>query len=519
MRHGPLLLLFLLIFLSSPTVARDYYISPDGKDAGPGSFENPWQTVAPVNETDFKPGDQIFFRGGSSYTGPLKLSSADSGSAELNIQVASYGIGRGVLDGENGTAFSVEGSNHITISQLSLVGSGRKSGNTESGLMIRGASNITVDSVDASGFQKSGVRVDGSRNIRLTRIHAFKNGFAGISSSGEMSENIYVGYCLTENNPGDHTILNNHSGNGIVIGRVKNTLIEYNESRYNGWDMPRDGNGPVGIWVYHADNAVIQFNIAHHNRSPDYDGGGFDFDGGVTNSALQYNYSHNNFGSGYLICQYWGAAPFRDNVVRYNISQDDGLTNHLAGIHVWVGGDGMESTDVYNNTIFSSNGSAVSFGVDSRVTDELPKMTFRNNIFVSKKDQILGGSEKGRFEGNIYWRMGPLGFKVDDYTSFEEWVEATGQEKVGGKVVGMWADPRLRKDDTGLLTDPLKLRTLSPYMLEPGSPCIDRGLNLLELYQLDPGERDFYGNPLPQGTTFDIGVHEYRRAGSGPFLP
>ena len=126
-----------------------------------------------------------------------------------------------------------------------------------------------------------------------------------------MSKNIYVGYCLAENNPGDPTILTNHSGNGIVIGRVSKALIEYCEARYNGWDMPRKGNGPVGIWTWHADQVIIQFCVSHHNRSTGVDGGGFDFDGGVTNSILQYNYSHDNHGSGYLICQYDGAAPFR----------------------------------------------------------------------------------------------------------------------------------------------------------------------------------------------------------------
>jgi hypothetical protein len=109
--------------------------------------------------------------------------------------------------------------------------------------------------------------------------------------------------------------------------------------------------------------------------------------------------------------------------------------------------------------------------------------------------------------------MGPGGFKVDGFTSFEEWVEATGQEKVGGAVVGKYLDPMLRKDDTGLLTDPRQLKTLSPYMLRPDSPCIDSGLKLFELYRLEPGKTDFYGNHLPQGQGFDIGAHEFRRAG------
>jgi hypothetical protein len=46
--------------------------------------------------------------------------------------------------------------------------------------------------------------------------------------------------------PGDPSILNNHSGNGIVVGNAEKVTIEYCEAANNGWDMPRQGNGPVG---------------------------------------------------------------------------------------------------------------------------------------------------------------------------------------------------------------------------------------------------------------------------------
>ena len=81
------------------------------------------------------------------------------------------------------------------------------------------------------------------------------------------------------------------------MGHAEVALVEYCESLFNGWDQPWTGNGPVGIWTHDADRVTIQHCIAHHNRSTALDGGGFDFDGGVTNSVLQYNYSHDNFGS------------------------------------------------------------------------------------------------------------------------------------------------------------------------------------------------------------------------------
>jgi len=57
--------------------------------------------------------------------------------------------------------------------------------------------------------------------------------------------------------------------------------------------------GGVGIWAWDSNDIVIQHNIAHHNRTGSYDGGGFDLDGGVSNSIMHYNLSYENDGSGY----------------------------------------------------------------------------------------------------------------------------------------------------------------------------------------------------------------------------
>ena len=89
-------------------------------------------------------------------------------------------------------------------------------------------------------------------------------------------------------------------------------MVEYCEAMENGWDMPRPGNGPVGIWGYEADHLTIQYCYSHDNKtSPNgYDGGRFDFDGGITNSVMQYNLSMNNEGAGYGLFQFGGAGAW-----------------------------------------------------------------------------------------------------------------------------------------------------------------------------------------------------------------
>ena len=510
--HSTLLVSLLLPI--SPALARDYFVSATGNDNGPGTTAAPWRTLKMVNATSFQPGDRILLEGGRSFAGPLELGSDDRGTPARNIVVASHGLGRAVIDGGNGRAVTIDGCDHVLVQRLILVGAGRKTGNTADGLYLAHSSGSTIDDVEVTGFRHSGVELSGTQDARITKVHAYENGHAGINSGGDLSRNLYIGYCLTENNPGDPSILRNHSGSGIIVSKVEVALVEYCESRYNGWDQVWSGNGPVGIWTHNADRVTIQYCIAHHNRSTASDGGGFDFDGGVTNSVLQYNYSHDNYGSGYLICQYDGAPRFANNTIRYNVSQDDGLFDHNAGIFIWVGGKGMESTLVHNNTIWNTKGSAVAYGISKKYVKELPEITFYNNIFVSQGPQVFnetaGLGKIGVFRGNLYWAMGERGFRIDSFKSLEEWTEASGQEKLNGKLVGIFADPVLHKSGAALLASPADLDKLVEYRLRKNSPAIGTGLDLRKEFGIDPGAVDFYGNPLLAGGSPTIGAHEIR---------
>ena len=506
----------LAVFLAAAVqlTAAGYHVSPRGDDAHPGTATQPWRTLAKVNATSFQPGDRILLEGGQTFAGPLELGQDDRGTPAQNVVVTSYGPGRAVIDGGNGRAISIDGCDHLLVQDLRLVGAGRKSGNTEHGLYLARSTGSTVNRVEVSGFRRAGVYVTGSQDIRITHVYAHDNGFAGIHSGGDRSRNLYIGHSLAENNPGDPAVRKNHSGNGIVLGHVDGALIERSEARYNGWDMPWTGNGPVGIWAHDADRVIIQYCISHHNRSTALDGGGFDFDGGMTNSILQYNYSHNNFGSGYLICQYEGAPRFANNVIRYNISQDDGLFDHNAGIFVWVGGVEMESTLVHNNTIWNSKGAAVGYGISKKYAANLPRITFYNNLFISQGPQIFNRTEQvgllGEFQGNLYWSVGERGFRAGPHTALDQWAAALGQETLGGRLVGLFADPLLRRSGPALLTDPRKLHTLEEFRLLPGSPAMGAGLDLRKQFGIDPGPTDFFGNPLPAEVPLSIGAHELR---------
>jgi hypothetical protein len=130
------------------------------------------------------------------------------------------------------------------------------------------------------------------------------------------------------------------------------------------------------------------------------DGQGFDSDFRCRRSLFQYNYSHDNEGGFMLICTP-GNSYNEDTIVRYNISQNDGI-NSARVLHF---GGGASNTLIYNNTFYIgpqqdlplvkctdwSGGNAVGtrfynniFYVDGRVTYDWGKSRdtlFEHNIF------------------------------------------------------------------------------------------------------------------------------------------
>jgi hypothetical protein len=489
-----------------------YYVDAqkgDDRDTG-RSPEAAWQSIERANNADFDPGDHLLFAGGQTFTGTLIFQQEDSGTHDHPIRVSSFGNGRAVIHGGKGCGFQLNDCAHVVVSHLVVVGCGRQNGSDGNGVELGRTHSVTLDSLEVSGFRLSGVAAAGDENTRMTHVYAHENGFAGISTSGKRgttrTQNLYIGHCVAADNPGDPKNRSNHSGNGIVAGGVDGGLIEYCEAFNNGWDMPRRGNGPVGIWGWDCDRLTIQHCISHDNKTAAGadDGGGFDLDGGATRSILQYNLSYNNHGCGYLLCQYPGAKRWKDNICRYNLSINDGLTNHFSGIYFWAGGGGISDAQVYNNVIINSRHAV-------RSTHDIPGLTFRNNILIAGKSVVAGPLRKAVFESNLY-RVSSNGmiFQDDDqaFRTLAAWAQAMGKETVNDRLVGFTMDPRLvlPEDLSELPRDPRQLRSMSFYRLPADSPCIGAGTTIE-----DNGGRDFFGNPVLPNRHPSLGIHEPTR--------
>jgi hypothetical protein len=105
------------------------------------------------------------------------------------------------------------------------------------------------------------------------------------------------------------------------------------------------------------------------------------------------------------------------------------------------------------------------------------------------------------FQGNDYW-SDALAILWGDttFTDLDSWRRATHQETLGA-------------DDTGLNVDPLLVNPgggkARGYLLRPDSPLVGVGLDLAARFGIDPGPRDFFGNPLPPaGGQYAIGCDQ-----------
>ncbi len=516
-----------------------YYVSPAGNDASSGtSTSAPWKSITKVNQVNFKAGDAIYFKGGSTFNGTVTFDSNDKGTATAPIVVSSYGGGKATINAGGGDGIYAHNTAGFNINNLRFDTAGRLN-NSGAGIYFLNDLNtstklqyVHIDGVDAGNFGNSGIYIagqlptgstvhNGFNDIRITNSAVHDNTMFGIRINGNANDahtNLYIGSVRAYNNVGKGDTARTN-GNGIMVGNVTNGTIEKSVAYNNGGN----GNHCVGMWTINSTNVVFQYNESYSNRTAfDSDGGGFDIDGGCQSCTLQYNYSHDNYGAGFGVFQYIDAAAFNNNVVRYNISQNDGRHNSYNGIRLWSPQTGgLKNVEIYNNTVYMTkpaSGDPRALFIKTPTTN----VHIRNNIFFVTGGltvaEIADGQSGLLMQDNNYYAGGsPVNiiYGANTYTSIAAFRAGTGQESVNGQAVGTSADPKfVNAGGGGTVGIGNSLASnLSAYELTSGSPMINTGLNLKTQFGVSTGTHDFYGNSLPQGGAFDIGANE---AGSNP---
>ena len=520
---------------------HQYYISNSGDDRNDGlSSKTAWRSLQKLNAQTLKPGDKVFLKGGDVFKGTIILNSIDSGTRTSPVTITSYNAGDAIISAGSEGGLKAENVSHIRLSHLHFKGSGVDA-NHSSGIHFysdrtdNACQDITIDFCTVEGFHDCGIffscaeikNIKGYQQVRIKHCIATANGESGISSAGEQTgyhhTDFYIGYCKAFLNKGIVSKTENHSGNGIVMGGVERILIEHCEAFENGELNRCTAGGPVGIWLWLCKDGVIQYCESHHNHAGlTKDGGGFDIDGGAANCILQYNYSHDNEGAGYLLAEYGAVLPFTHNTIRFNISQNDGRKNNYGGISIW----GVDSTYkvnesyVYNNTIYLNDEHLVN-GTPSAVLlmdNHFSKLLVANNIFISSGNALLvsGNAETDssviQFLGNHYYAENNrynFIYNGKQLNTIAAWQQVSDSyEPFSKNSMAGSGSPALIAPGTGTtISNTRKIPVmLHGYQHKSSASALNPAIDLQKKFSIVLGKQDFFGTPILHGTAPFVGA-------------
>jgi hypothetical protein len=522
--------------MGSTLHAENYYVDNSGNDNNSGlSPAAAWKTLARVNKGTFKAGANILLAGGQTFTGNIFLYSL-KGTAAAPITISSQAGGIATIVSNAATAILIGDSSGIVISNLKLVGSGASS-STSMGIFLynnqpAGVSQSyqRMSGLEISGFE-SGIKVYGGDggydDVRITGSKLYDLKQHGIFVLGSAKPTLWNNRNVVIS---DNTVWNVYgdaasasvTGNGILVAQTDSAIMARNVVH----DCGSMGKGNVGLWTYQSNRVRIHHNEVYNQKTTTTDGDGLDLDGGVTNSVVEYNYTHDNGGAGILVWQYAGAGLHNNNTVRYNVSVNDGRDGQAYGA-IAIGGEGLSNLSIYNNLLIANPTKAKPMPALSIWNDKklIKNVLLANNIFYSKGGNSFSVSGSGldetfRFVGNNYYDTAntySLWFNGVRYTSLSTWRSGARQEILAGAGVGLQLDPMLvSAANAGVVGDPAKLKNLTGYKLKSGSPMLAAGINLSKQFQIDMGSEDFFGNPANAETVRDIGVHQATASSTAP---
>jgi len=538
---------------------KKYYVLTSGNNTDGLSPATAWTSLDRVNSKKFNPSDTILFESGKTFTGYLEFDSADGNDPDKPIVLSSYGPGVAKILTTLTTrcGFKATNTQGFLLSNLHFEGPGTGTQKDIDGILFYTnnssgyLSNIQIENCEVSGFGYCGIRFysnwdpnvkAGFKDVQLDqcKVHDCReNGIVSLAYD-DQNTNFYHHKNFAIKNTEVYNITgypaSSHKGSGIVLSQIDSGLIEHCIAHHTGTANTACG-GPGGIWVWSANRITIQFCESHHNSSGGTggcDGLGFDLDGGVTNSIIQYCYSHDNDGPGYLLGNFPGARPWGNNTVRYCLSINDSRTNNSAVTLFTAPGTEWNGLNFYHNTIIisPSNRNKYPSAGAFQMTDfgsNMSGIACYNNIFQTSGPLSLISvplsfkNSNPRFLGNLYWNTDQTfifnyGTK---YQSLQEFRNAGEYcEKLNGLPTGMDLDPKLIPSSIpSPVLYPQAHDSLQTARLSNLSPAIDRGLELNSMFGIDPGPRDFYGHPIPIQGRYDIGAHEWERQTTNSSLP
>jgi autotransporter-associated beta strand protein len=506
----------------------DYYVDPvSGSDTNSGrSWALAFNTIG-MAVTWSAPGDTIYLKSGATFSGDVFIGKGGIAGYPLTIlgdDPANRPVLQQVSTSKNGVL--ILNASHVTLRNLIVTGLGA-SANTSTkkvgvGAMSDGGQygGIIFSNIDVSGFYGGmvvygwGSTNSGFHDVLWQNCNVYSNlnvgGEVWAEGFGAVS-NVAVLNCQFNYNFGDPTLSKN-TGSGCVFGAVWGGLMDHCVAHDNGgWGVAQAG--PAGLWAWNSQGVIIQYCEAYRNQAQHQDGDGYDLDLGTSDSVIQYCYSWENYGAGYLLSTDGNMRTWSNNVIRFCISENDGTGGKLGSLQLYspAGPATLHHGLVHNNTFYNSTGALIR----SYDTAAMHDIKIVNNIFMATNSMVLMSNDvpttsitpaQALFAGNNYWTSGGS-FNLAGYNSLAAWRAGTGQEMLGGAPVGLNVDPLLvNPGGGGEIGFGNALTNLPAYRLQANSPMINAALSDWLLFEFDRGAVDFFGTPAPSAGSGDIGA-------------
>jgi hypothetical protein len=436
--------------------------------------------------------------------------------------ISSYGGGDATIESGPRDALRFTNVAGVRISALQIVGAGAPCSHASHGILVFAegahrtlAEGVAVEGVDVHGYCEGiaiGTGDDGSRisGVSIAHSAAHGNRAAGVLTFDPALGHHDVRHVQIY----DVRAYENVTVGGIALFGAEDGTIARSVAYENG----RGVGGSVGIWAFDANKITITENEAYRNRTTARDGDGFDLDGGVSNSVLEYNYSHENDGIGFLVCGCVNPFENRNDVVRFNISQNDGSSGRPSSrgqpsaLYVF-GAAPAKNIVAYHNTFFSVRGTGALVEVDPN-QNGLDGVTLRDNLLAAGGEKpLLRVREPAEVhglvvQGNAWWSSG--GFRArwgrTDLRSLAALRARTGLEELHGRPTGVYADPMVCALGAGSTESPAAPAALRAYRPLAGSPLLGVALDLRANFGVRIGTHDFAGHVFAGKFDPDVGA-------------
>lgn len=294
---------------------KDYYVSKEGDDKNPGTFDEPWQTIQKAAES-LKAGETVLIREGIYREEVLLKNSGEAGS---HIVFKSYKDEKVILDGKDidwgynwSSLFDINAQSYIRI---------------------------------------EGIRVENSRWA----------GF-GSTTDGAGSSHVEIRNCSTYNT----------QASGIIFMNADNIIIDSNaiERASINTSGSQEGISLDNVDYFEvSDNKVFDFT----NQAPGRGGEGIDAKNGSSYGKIHGNEVYSIPKIGIYIDSYEGEQKdieIYDNNI-YACGQGITLANEKGGY--------LKNVVVRNNTIENCNWGLTVGGWDEGYTHEMESITFMEN--------------------------------------------------------------------------------------------------------------------------------------------